>query len=242
MELIGPTCLASEDLLGLTVIHHAAQGDSVDILRFCSRWLSPNDYDIPSKLGSPLHLTCRNRSFRCFEYLAEFNIQARAASQQLPIDFNRSVNGITPLRMIVAVRAWEMIPVGKAAGMDVNMLDANGQSALHACAQSGSVTGAMVLWRSGIALDTPDAASWTALHYAAQGHETRLCKVLLDNGADPHPMSSNGMAPWQFAVARHVKDPTWETAKVIRAAITRTLVPLLVAGLMSQRRKILGRV
>jgi hypothetical protein len=98
------------------------------------------------------------------EFLAELNLNARQDGKPLPVNFNLPLNGMSPLRMIVVARKWEMIAVGKCAWMMLDELGDNGQTALHLCARMGSLVGVRALCRAGANVNAEDTELWTPLH------------------------------------------------------------------------------
>jgi hypothetical protein len=183
-----------------------------------------------------LHFACTNASFRCFEFLAELNWKAREAGRPLPINFNRLVNGRTPLRILIDAGAWEMIPIGKCAGMDLDQTDENGQTALHICAQGGSLAGVRVLCQCGANPNAEDTQAWTPLHYAAAKHEPQVCERLLSYGALPHILSKQGVSPFVLAVQHQKNDPNGETARVIRNHIELQIARVLLRSRIESHR------
>lgn len=80
--------------------------------------------------------------------------------------------------------------------IDVNALNAAGESALMLAALKGEVAGAELLLVRGATVSLP---GWSPLHYAATGPEPQLVKLLLDRGADIDAVSPNGTTPLMMA-------------------------------------------
>ena len=80
--------------------------------------------------------------------------------------------------------------------VDVNALNAAGESALMLAALKGEVAGAELLLGRGATVSLP---GWSPVHYAATGPEPQLVKLLLDRGADIDAVSPNGTTPLMMA-------------------------------------------
>lgn len=83
-----------------------------------------------------------------------------------------------------------------APGIDVNALNAVGESSLMLAAIKGDVPDAMLLLDHGADVNK---AGWSPLHYAATGPSTRLVGMLLDRGAKIDALSPNGTTPLLMA-------------------------------------------
>jgi ankyrin repeat protein len=211
----------TEDPDRRTILHAAAYLDAVEVLRLFHRdvHLRPKDYDLLSRFGSPLHCAVAGHALRVFEFLAEFNLNASAAGNPFPLDFNRRLNGVTLLQLLVRGNHWEMIPIGNAAGMDLRATDRQGQTALHACAMMGSVAGIKVLCACGADPNAADPVLWTPLHCAASQGDAGACRELLYRGAFPHVISRHGMSPILLACRSARYEGRLEAAVLIRRAI-----------------------
>ena len=80
--------------------------------------------------------------------------------------------------------------------IDVNALNAAGESALMMAALKGELGGAELLLGRGAAVSLP---GWSPIHYAATGPEPQLVRLLLDRGADIDAASPNGTTPLMMA-------------------------------------------
>lgn len=80
--------------------------------------------------------------------------------------------------------------------IDVNALNAAGESALMMAALKGDLAGAKLLLASGAHLNQP---GWSALHYAASGPRPELVQLLLEQGATVNARSPNGTTPLMMA-------------------------------------------
>lgn len=80
--------------------------------------------------------------------------------------------------------------------IDVNALNAAGESALMMVALKGDVAGARLLLAHGAALHQ---TGWSAIHYAATGPQPEVVKLLLERGAEIDALSPNGSTPLMMA-------------------------------------------
>ncbi len=84
----------------------------------------------------------------------------------------------------------------KHPGLDVNALNAAGESALMLAALKGDMASSLQLLERGARVNQ---AGWAPIHYAATGTEPRLVRVFLDRGADVEARSPNGTSPLMMA-------------------------------------------
>ena len=80
--------------------------------------------------------------------------------------------------------------------VEVNALNAAGESALMMAALKGNLMGMTALLERGARVNQP---GWSAIHYAATGPEVRAVRMLLDLGADINAASPNGSTPLMMA-------------------------------------------
>ncbi|KAL1838065.1 hypothetical protein VTJ49DRAFT_3085 [Mycothermus thermophilus] len=143
-------------------------------------------------------------------------IDAEASHVDLRFDPYR---GQTPLRYVCGYAGFDeaesLIPLLLGYGADINARDSKGRSALHHAAMFGTVDRARELVRfqggpaaSGLLIDARDSRGWTPLHYAClfQVWETDFssaiatARLLINHGADPRAVTSNGWTPLSLAV------------------------------------------
>jgi len=84
----------------------------------------------------------------------------------------------------------------KQASLDVNALNAAGESALMIAALKGQTQWVERLLARGTEVNK---TGWTPLHYAASGMEPRILKLLLDRHAEVDARSPNGTTPLMMA-------------------------------------------
>ena len=80
--------------------------------------------------------------------------------------------------------------------IEINALNAAGESALMMAAIKGDTESATLLLDRGAQVNQP---GWSPLHYAATGPEPRLVQLLLDRGATVDALSPNETTPLMMA-------------------------------------------
>jgi uncharacterized protein len=80
--------------------------------------------------------------------------------------------------------------------LNVNALNAKGESALMLAALKGDMASSLQLLERGARVNQ---AGWAPIHYAATGTEPRLVGVFLDRGAEIEARSPNGTTPLMMA-------------------------------------------
>ena len=80
--------------------------------------------------------------------------------------------------------------------IDVDALNAAGESALMMAALKGDMAGVQLLLAHGAKVNKP---GWSALHYAASGPDVQIVNLLLDRGAEIDASSPNGSTPLMLA-------------------------------------------
>jgi len=81
-------------------------------------------------------------------------------------------------------------------GLNVNALNAAGESALMLAALKGDVESSLRLLERGARVNQP---GWSPIHYAATGPEPKLVGLLLDRGANVEARAPNGTTPLMMA-------------------------------------------
>jgi uncharacterized protein len=133
-------------------------------------------------------------------FIAVRNDNARVVADLLARGFEpnaRDPNGQTGLTIAMqehslkAARALLAQPA-----IDVDALNAAGESALMLAVLKGDLSGAQMLLDRGARISQP---GWSAIHYAATGPEPRAVQLLLDRGADIDATSPNQTTPLMLA-------------------------------------------
>jgi hypothetical protein len=143
-------------------------------------------------------IACIYRSVKVFSLLAELNrekIMSNPVDQpfrHLPIDFNAQSG--TPLRALLGSKAYELIPIGIRADMNVETRLEDGSPVLFLAVQCKRLALVQVLCRFGVKVNTMTENNWTAFHMAAQARQPEICRILFEHGAHPHLFTSFGMS------------------------------------------------
>lgn len=95
------------------------------------------------------------------------------------------------------LRAVEML---LNQGVDPNVRDRAGRTALMYAALDGDLPMAELLIRSGVDVNAQDRAGYSALHFAAQEYRAAAAELLLNAGAQIDPQDSHGNTPLFRAV------------------------------------------
>lgn len=101
------------------------------------------------------------------------------------------------------IAAWEgkldLMRLFISRGADINLINANGESAIALAAWRGNFEAVKWLLERGARINAPQR-HWSALHYAVfAGHEA-LADYLIDQGADVNALSTNGSSVLMMAV------------------------------------------
>ena len=101
------------------------------------------------------------------------------------------------------IGAWEgkldLMRLFISRGADINLINANGESAIALAAWRGNLEAVKWLLERGARINAPPR-HWSALHYAVfAGHEA-VADFLIDEGADINAQSTNGSSVLMMAV------------------------------------------
>ncbi len=101
------------------------------------------------------------------------------------------------------IGAWEgkldLMRLFISRGADINLINANGESAIALAAWRGNLDAVKWLLDRGARINAPPR-QWSALHYAVfAGHEA-LADYLIEQGADINALSTNGSSVLMMAV------------------------------------------
>jgi hypothetical protein len=118
---------------------------------------------------------------------------------------SRDPKGVPALSLAIrreSPRVFEVLLAHPA--IDVNALNAAGESALMLAALAGDLEGCRQLLARGANVEQP---GWTAMHYAASGPSTEVVRLLLSKGASVDPQAPNDTTPLMLA-AQHAPEST----------------------------------
>lgn len=101
------------------------------------------------------------------------------------------------------IGAWEgkleMMRLFISRGADINLSNANGETALALAAWRGNLAAVQWLIERGARINAP-GRQWSALHYAVFGGHEPVVDYLLAQGADINALSTNGSSVLMLAV------------------------------------------
>jgi ankyrin repeat protein len=228
--------LLSPDGEGKSILHFAAEYDSLSIFHFCfTRFQSAEIFDREApRVGTPLHAACFHHSIKCFEFLANLNIEKIVTNSPdhpfrgLPINFNRELGPKNPLVLLMTSFSFDLIPIAQAAGLDVDAQLVNGWSVLFHAIRQRSEAFVRILCRVGAKVNWTCAAGWTPMHVAAQERLPQVCKILVKAGANPQVFTKFGFSPFLLARPLDEKDPERKTAVVVRELVIGFLARMLM--------------
>uniref|UniRef100_A0A665UFA6 Serine/threonine-protein phosphatase 6 regulatory ankyrin repeat subunit C-like n=1 Tax=Echeneis naucrates TaxID=173247 RepID=A0A665UFA6_ECHNA len=89
------------------------------------------------------------------------------------------------------------------AGFDINILDDNGRTCLHAAASGGNVDCLNLLLNNGADVDIKDILGRSPLHYAAANGNSHCTISLVRAGANVNGLDLMGCSPLHYAAASH---------------------------------------
>lgn len=91
-----------------------------------------------------------------------------------------------------------------ADGVDLNLQDKRGQTALHLASKNGHVETVILLLENGANVNLKDYAGWTPLHFAAAYcNNEKVVTLLLENGADVNAKNMGGWTPLRYAYVKN---------------------------------------
>ena len=86
-----------------------------------------------------------------------------------------------------------------SSGIDVNITNSDGMSALHLAAARGKKDGVATLIRTGVDVNAANKGGWTALHVAVSWGRTEVAELLIRAGADIEALSNERWTPLHAA-------------------------------------------
>eukprot|EP01032_Pedospumella_encystans_P009143 gene9143-10790_t len=91
-------------------------------------------------------------------------------------------------------------------GVNINFINANGESPLLQAAYKGHIKAVQLLVEKKADLEIKEKDGWTALHWAAYKGHVAVLKCLLEAGADTTIKKNNGSTAQDIAINQEVKD------------------------------------
>jgi len=106
----------------------------------------------------------------------------------------RGQPGLTTAMQEHSLRAAKLLLA--QPGLQIDALNAAGESALMMAARKGEAEGLKLLLERGAKINRP---GWSPLHYAAGGPDPEIVRTLLDRGAEIDAPAPNGTTPLMMA-------------------------------------------
>lgn len=212
--------LDRQNTAGRTAMHLVAElgrTECADALLTHGASVSPG----VGKTLTPLHVALMYRRRDCAELLLKFGADVQA----------RGAFGETALHCAVGGSA-DLIETLLGMGASVNDRDIGLCTPLHHAAWQGCEQSTEALVRGGADLDAKHAGGDTALHIAATG-KLGVLRILLDAGASPGSVDTNGNTPLHIAVEDDSREANvaelLERVTELRAVNERGETPLVRA-------------
>eukprot|EP00743_Colponemidia_sp_Colp-15_P008506 GILK01009253.1.p1 GENE.GILK01009253.1~~GILK01009253.1.p1 ORF type:complete len:1895 (-),score=243.33 GILK01009253.1:149-5833(-) len=177
---------------GQSILHRAVKMQQYKILR--ALLSAPGiDVDIPNvDFATALHVACACKDVEAVKILLEAgcNVNAQDAS------------GRTVLLVAAIYQAADILPLLLTCeGLDPNLSDNRGLTAVHIAVIRGDLSALDVLLSHGASVDAASGKGCTALHYACKGGHIEMVKYLLSKaGASVHVQDVANASPLHYAV------------------------------------------
>lgn len=120
----------------------------------------------------------------------------------------RSPQATDSEKLTGAARRGSVIGVAKllAIGVDPNVFDRDGRTALQCAAGSGSMMIVRMLLEAGAKVQTRSPDGYSVLHAVAVDRNTSIAKLLLAKGADVNAQTTDGVTPLMATVGSPYSD------------------------------------
>jgi hypothetical protein len=168
---------------------HAAKTNNIELVKLLTGVGA--DVNVKGKLHhSPLWFACRNGNLEMVNLLLANGADLEFSSPQSLLDI-ASYHCRTEIVRLLLNR-----------GIDVNLKDPYGQTALMAASRGGALDVAKILVEHGADVNAATTHGATALLYACDHSAISLAKLLLENGANPEVKATYGDSPMLIAMRR----------------------------------------
>uniref|UniRef100_A0A665UGK0 Serine/threonine-protein phosphatase 6 regulatory ankyrin repeat subunit C-like n=1 Tax=Echeneis naucrates TaxID=173247 RepID=A0A665UGK0_ECHNA len=228
---------------GTTPLHLAAASSSGVL---CVELLINNgaDVNLQSKQGkSPLHIAAMHGRFTGSQILIQNGAEIDCADmygntplhvaarygQELLISTlltngadkaRQGIHGMLPLHLAALYGFPDCCrKLLSNAGFDINILDDNGRTCLHAAASGGNVDCLNLLLNNGADVDIKDILGRSPLHYAAANGNSHCTISLVRAGANVNGLDLMGCSPLHYAAASHTFCGGYILTLCIRCAV-----------------------
>ena len=247
--------ISLEDRQGITPLHLAAQGGHIDIVTaLLEAGADPNgDLDY-----SPLYFAALIRHAECFTLLLNAGAKVRSDMKHryaecgnldallLVMNVDKNIHepdkdGRTILHLLARARSLDgdtslLEGALSDVGMDMNLADNEGNTALHYAIESDSKSDLVsTLVRLGADVNAKDSHGTTPLHTATHKGCAGIVQILIEAGADANILTRQGDSPLRIAVSGEYLNrfrillPLTSEAN-INGYDRRGLTPLLIAA------------
>lgn len=192
LTLYGPEIALGRDAQGHTAAHWAAQRCSGEFVEYVHSIGAPMDLPSTDKVQlHPIHWASSSG-----------NLEALRALVRLGIDVNTAdvAKHRTPL-LLAAQNGFPLLVLFLVQnGADVNLVDVDGDSAIHWAAYKGATEIVSVFQYLGLSSDSPDRFGQTPLHLAAMRGELATVQYLVEElDADMTVKDRSGRTPLELA-------------------------------------------
>ena len=154
----------------------------------------PEDVNVLSKDGTPLHTASRGGHVKTLQLLLRHGVDVDA----------RDIVGQTPLHLAADKEALEIIRMLIECNADINARDNKGQTSLYRVVAprhgDSGLNAASFLLGHGADPDSRDDDLLTPLHAAAFGGSDKTAQLLLEHGANIHARNKDGQTPLHWTL------------------------------------------
>lgn len=145
---------------------------------------------------SPLHLAIATPDERVLSWFLAQGLDANVRTHTGETPLMRAASVTKDEDCDPATGEWALRDARAlvAAGVDINLTDDAGRSALHHACEAGAGEMAALLVMAGANLSLADSNEDTPLHLAVNGGHDGIVRLLLENGADPLAVNALGFS------------------------------------------------
>ena len=182
-------------------LHSAARDGRLDDVRrlLFTGMLEADCSPAPCDYRTPLHEAAINGHGEIVKHLIQMGADPNKLSKWREL----------PMTMAAEEGHENVVRVFLDQGVDPDKADGYGLTALQRAAAEGHTNVVRMLLQAGAEVDKSDYITRdTALHCAAESGFDDVFKLLVDNGADPNKINSQGLTPIELAVLNEYHLPS----------------------------------